>query len=452
MPKKPARKSKASPSRTATPRAKASPTAKSSPPRASIKQTIRSRSSHGKQRAPVERPDFHATADLRATSDPLWKNLATFRRRLMAGEPHSRESWQSLLIDIRNGAHEVGLRPQLGSVPWIAASIGEAREGDPKGGWDREEDGWSKVILTAFGDSGRIELFDLLDGFADPGTPDSSFMRETAIEWAESWMNARERQLAAPASGAHSDGANKLVQHIEELKPTGERLQSPLDVALAPLTTTLAPLYAELDKIAIQYPKGYPVGSPTSVRVAALHEQINKTRDDFLKSHGYQGERPPIDTPSALRAEMETQLVIARMVRGVNRLRHPNDPDCTNEDIQSVVDYACTVAAEQGWSSFPCDGVGTATEKLTRIYLWCTSPKPQHETAQHAFTNPVEVAAASTAINTRSDYVLAKLRRRAMPIGGTTRKPVAELSDIIMCYPEKARSLRRWHKCLESES
>ncbi|MCC6321732.1 MAG: hypothetical protein IT438_09910 [Phycisphaerales bacterium] len=168
--------------------------------RAAIVERMRARYSPATIEGTIARPDFHVTTDIRATSDPLWQHLAAFRRRLMEGGTHTPAEWQSLLIDIRMEAHAAGLRPHLGKVDYIVATLNEAREGDPGGSWEDEPDNWSKVILTACGEAGWIQLHDLLDGFADTGIPFDRHKRASAIEWAESWMNARERQLAEPGA------------------------------------------------------------------------------------------------------------------------------------------------------------------------------------------------------------------------------------------------------------
>lgn len=166
--------------------------------RAAIGEGIRARHTPTMIQDTIARPDFHVTNDIRATSDPLWQHLAAFRRRLMEGGTLTPAEWQSLLFDIRNEAHAAGLRPHLGKVGYIVATLNEVREGDPGGAWNDEPDSWSKVILTACGEAGWIQLHDLLDGFADTGIPADKHKRAIAIEWAESWMNARERQLAYP--------------------------------------------------------------------------------------------------------------------------------------------------------------------------------------------------------------------------------------------------------------
>lgn len=206
MARKPAKKSrKRTTSKARKPHAKPSPEYKVTGPyspeqRTAIVERMKARHSPATIQGTIERPDFHVTTDIRATSDPLWRHLAAFRRRLMEGGTHTPAEWQSLLIDIRMEAHAAGLRPHLGKVEYIVATLNEAREGDPGGSWDDEPDNWSKVILTACGEAGWIQLHDLLDGFAHTGIPADNHKRASAIEWAESWMNARERQLAEPAA------------------------------------------------------------------------------------------------------------------------------------------------------------------------------------------------------------------------------------------------------------
>lgn len=169
---------------------------------------------------PIQRPDFYVTTDIRATSDPLWRNLAAIRRRLMEGVAQSPAEWQSQLFDIRLAAHAAGLRPSLGSVEYIVATVSEARDGGT-GLLDEEEESWSKVILTACGEAGWIQLHDLLDGFADTGIPADKHKRESAIEWAESWMNARERQLAQPAAVSLSSDLLERLQLAAASVDTG---------------------------------------------------------------------------------------------------------------------------------------------------------------------------------------------------------------------------------------
>lgn len=161
--------------------------------RAAIVERMRARHSPATIQGTIERPDFHLTTDIRATSDPLWRHLFTFRRRLIQGGTYTPAEWHEQIIAIRDEAHVAGLRPQFGNVEWIPAYLSEVCEEDPRS-WQDEPPSWSKFVLVNSGEDGWLELHDLLDGFADPDK------RIRAIVWAESWMNARERQLCQPAA------------------------------------------------------------------------------------------------------------------------------------------------------------------------------------------------------------------------------------------------------------
>lgn len=161
-----------------------------------IVETVRARHAAVTIQGKLDRTDFHVTTDLRATSDPLWQRLATFRRRLVEGGTYTPAEWQNLLIEIRNEAHAAGLRPSLGTVEYIAATVPEVRAGDSSQMWNDDPDGWSNVVLIECGDDGWIQPHDLLDGFGDTGIPADNHKRLSAVLWAESWMSARERQLA----------------------------------------------------------------------------------------------------------------------------------------------------------------------------------------------------------------------------------------------------------------
>jgi hypothetical protein len=207
MARKPAKKSrKRTTSKARKPHAKPSPEYKVTGPyspeqRAVIVERMKAVHSPATIQGTIQRPDFHVTTDIRATSDPLWRHLAAFRRRLMEGGTFTPAEWQSMLVEIRDEAHAAGLRPRLGNVEYIVATLSEAREGDPHGGWEDEPDNHLIVILTACGEAGWIQHHELLDGFsAGRGGYSADSLRSLAIEWAESWMNARERQLAEPGA------------------------------------------------------------------------------------------------------------------------------------------------------------------------------------------------------------------------------------------------------------
>jgi len=220
MAKKPAKKSRKRTSPKARkPHAKPSPTFGVTGPhspeqRSAIVERLRARHTPITIHDTIARPDFHVTTDIRATSDPLWQHLAAFRRQLMEGGTYTPGHWHSLLIDIRTEAHAAGLRPHLWTVEYIVATLTEVRDSDPSGIWDDESDNWSKVILTGCGEAGWIQLHDLLDGFEGTSVPTIVHARKSAIEWAESWMNARERQLADAAVASVSPDLMDLLQRV----------------------------------------------------------------------------------------------------------------------------------------------------------------------------------------------------------------------------------------------
>jgi hypothetical protein len=225
----------------------------------------------------IRRPDFHLTTDLRATSDPLWQHLAVFRRRLMAGGLQSPSEMQRLLLDIRLNAHAALLRPSIGKVEYVAATVSEFRDADGGCGSDDEEETWSKVYLTACGEHGWIELHDLADGFS------STHMRERAIDWAESWMNARERQLAAPTALTQDTAA--LADHRAIVADEGVATASKRNAQTRDLTESLAPPTFEFVTAAES------VLPDDLIHVAEAATQLNRRSDVLLKSlrtSGYQ--------------------------------------------------------------------------------------------------------------------------------------------------------------------
>lgn len=160
---------------------------------------------------------FHVTSDLRATSDPFWDKLATFRQRLISGEKHPLIAWTSWLALMRAGALEAGLRPCLGEVKYIVTTPKEADKGDPIGSWGQVPSTPSTIILIDSGDDGMIQVHELADGAFGGETPSSAGLRESAIRWAESWMNARERQL----SMVQKEGTDVWVSSREAVARSG---------------------------------------------------------------------------------------------------------------------------------------------------------------------------------------------------------------------------------------
>lgn len=129
---------------------------------------------------------------MRATSDPLWRALAEFRRRLIVGGEWTTGQWAALLYDILEYAHGAGLKPDYRGVGAIALPGSEAAAVDPdlfdvalldgEGHW---------IVLFDWGPDGWIQENNLAGGFAEHGGH--------AIRWAEGWMLARERQLCGTA-------------------------------------------------------------------------------------------------------------------------------------------------------------------------------------------------------------------------------------------------------------
>lgn len=160
--------------------------------------------------------DFIVTQDLRATSDELWQHLYKFRSMLIGGGEYTPVQWVTALFNIREHAYPTGLRPSTCSIGLIAASLHEAIEGDPNGRWDNELGQGTMIVLYAAGSAGSISCPDLDDGFTDLSK------RVHAIEWAESWMNARERQLCATttlAAGASASNEGDVLSGTRSTFP-----------------------------------------------------------------------------------------------------------------------------------------------------------------------------------------------------------------------------------------
>lgn len=58
------------------------------------------------------------------------------------------------------------------------------------------------------------------------------------------------------------------------------------------------------------------------------------------------------------------------------------------------------------------------------------------------FKQPISLALVSRQLGKRVDVISGLLARNKMFVGGTKRKPVAELEDVVACYPEYAEVLR----------
>lgn len=181
------------------------------PPAAAQIEIKRELSVQPSPKVAIERPDFVLTTDLRATSDPLWCSLATFRRMLMEGGSYPPMKWFALIVEIRDGANEAGLRPHFGSAKWIAPTIKEAREAEVDMGFETEPDGESRIVLVEYGPCGSVHVCDFSKDFRTSDANSNFHARTNAIQWAEGWMNARQRQLCDTGS---------LLKEFRELKDT----------------------------------------------------------------------------------------------------------------------------------------------------------------------------------------------------------------------------------------
>lgn len=153
----------------------------------------------------IKRPEFHVTNDLRATSDLLWQALKRFRSYLLDGASVAPLTWLELVREIRDRADLLQLFPSCGDVPSIAARLCDIRERDADPFWADEEDSAFKWVFVEHGEAGWIQLHDLADGFGAARDGHSAeFLQTAAIQWAETWMNARERQLCLAAELAAS--------------------------------------------------------------------------------------------------------------------------------------------------------------------------------------------------------------------------------------------------------
>jgi hypothetical protein len=136
----------------------------------------------------VNDSEYELTTDLLATSDPLWRSLAKFWRRVTQGGTCTPVQWRALLEQVRDLAYTEGLRPSVGDSKWIV--VMEPTDGAPKADGSK-----SQALLVGHGSAGRVLSFDLSGGFASPNATIEREGRSAAAEWAQDWLGARERQL-----------------------------------------------------------------------------------------------------------------------------------------------------------------------------------------------------------------------------------------------------------------
>lgn len=157
-------------------------------------ESIRSRLAMTDLKGTIDRPDFHQTTDMLATSDPLWNHLRTFRKWILAGGSRSVAQWHELLLDIRHAARELKLAPDYHPLQEVWHEAKQANELGHDDYTDADGAEWNDVVLV-FADRGDVR-YDLCAGFDEPGYGSSGeARRHLAAEWAEGWMRARERQL-----------------------------------------------------------------------------------------------------------------------------------------------------------------------------------------------------------------------------------------------------------------
>ena len=154
---------------------------------------IRTRHSAVTINGTIEHNEFAVTTDLRATSDTLWQSLRTFREWILEGGTRVIAEWHDLLFEIRHIAREAKLTP---SDPPFREVWHELQQAIELGGsYDKDTPvNWHNIVLI-FADRGDI-CYDLIAGFEETRDGHTGKQRRKwAAEWAEGWMNARERQL-----------------------------------------------------------------------------------------------------------------------------------------------------------------------------------------------------------------------------------------------------------------
>lgn len=142
----------------------------------------------------ITRPHFHMTTDLLATSDRLWLKLRELRSTAMSHERTKIRQWQRLFWDVADLASEASLRPEYGDHKSIWQVLAQYDLDFPEGagGWDTLHDPDDTIMLIH--DHTCHTQLELCRGvYAERD-------RLAVIEWAEVWMNARERQLLRMAN------------------------------------------------------------------------------------------------------------------------------------------------------------------------------------------------------------------------------------------------------------
>jgi hypothetical protein len=92
------------------------------------------------------------------------------------------------------------------------------------------------------------------------------------------------------------------------------------------------------------------------------------------------------------------------------------------------------------WAALPDPGV---LDWLKAVHDLAVRGAADARAGVMRFERPVALTWVAKQVGRRIDLVRPLLERSDMPIGGTQRKPVAELEDVVNCFPEHVDELRR---------
>lgn len=92
------------------------------------------------------------------------------------------------------------------------------------------------------------------------------------------------------------------------------------------------------------------------------------------------------------------------------------------------------------WAALPDPGV---LDWLKAVHDLAVRGAADARAGVMRFERPVALKWVSNQVGRRIDLVRALIERSDMPVGGTQRNPVAELEDVVNCFPEHVDELRR---------
>lgn len=133
-------------------------------------------------------------SEFRVANDDFVKKMKDFRRKIIDGEVLRAELWFPILMDLRTTAHSCGLKPSSG-VDFIIASMSEVMSSCSCQQETVGPDHALRLMLippTGGGCTTRVNLSPEV-GSSKPFSEVS--VRLGAVEWAESWISAREQQI-----------------------------------------------------------------------------------------------------------------------------------------------------------------------------------------------------------------------------------------------------------------